>query len=520
MKNFKKAFALLLSLALTLSVFSVNVFADDVNGKSGTSLTWELTDGTLTISGTGNMANYDRDYGPSAPWDLYREDIHTVVIEDGVTSIGDYAFSDLSALTNVSISNTVKSIGNDAFLYCDQIKTIDIPDSVTSIGNEAFLRCGELSSVKLSEALIYIGDQAFYCCEKLSSIRIPDSVQQLGNEAFYRCSGLSSVTFGSSLAYIGESAFYNCNLLETVNLPQSICYIGSDAFRFTAYYNNDDNWEDGVLYNGKYLVSADYHDSDEAKIKAGTTLIASYAFYWCSITTVTIPDSVKFIGEGAFSDCDNLTSVTIPSSVNYIDNFAFINCFNLMSVTVPSSVIYVGAYSFGFDQEGNKIEGFTLKGEKGSAAEQYAKEYDVEFIALGDDSAKDDFYLDTEALTMPNLVAETTAESIISALANSNISATITDRNGATLESSALVGTGCKVITEDGEFTVIVKGDVDGSGEVDAADYLKVKGSLLGQATLTDEFAIAADADGDKDLAATDYLKIKAFFLGTFDLFE
>ena len=319
---------------------------------------------------------------------------------------------------------------------------------------------------------------------------------------------------------IGDRAFYNCQNLDSIKLSHGLEYIGDEAFYATAYYNDGDNWEEEILYIDEYLICATTDLADDFSIKSGTRLIASYAFFYCTFTSIEIPNSVKIIGDSAFYACEYLTSVTIPSSVTYIGGFAFYCCSNIMSITIPSSVSYVGYCAFGYDSDDEKIKSFTVTGQKGSVAKEYAIEHGFEFIELDISIPADsDYYLDTQTNTMPNLVAKTTVDALISALSEYGVSATVTDKNGVALDSSAFVGTGCKVVCEKGEFTVIVKGDVDGSGEVDAADYLKVKGSLHGQATLTDEFALAADADGNNELTSTDYLKIKAFFLGTFDLF-
>ena len=156
----------------------------------------------------------------------------------------------------------------------------------------------------------------------------------IGDYAVYDC-GLTSISIPNSVTSVGNRAFFLCDSLTSISIPDSVTSIGEYAFFGTAYYNNEQNWEDGVLYLGKYLVEADSDLSGEYTIKEGTTLIADSAFSWRgSLTSVTIGDGVTSIGEYAFYDCDSLTSITIPDSVTSIGPCAFADCENLTSITV------------------------------------------------------------------------------------------------------------------------------------------------------------------------------------------
>lgn len=156
------------------------------------------------------------------------------------------------------------------------------------------------------------------------------------NSPFYD-SNIKSVVVESDVTTIGERAFYNCDNLTSVAIPDSVTTIGHYAFVDTGYYNNSSNWENSVLYIGKYLIKAKNSLSGSYKIKDGTRLIADYAFKSCdNLTSVAIPENVTTIGDQAFCDCDSLISVTISDSVTTIGDKAFCYCDNLEIIMVDA----------------------------------------------------------------------------------------------------------------------------------------------------------------------------------------
>ena len=163
---------LVVCLALILCAFlmpNISQAAEVASGSCGESVTWALDDtGILTVSGSGAMADYA---SPSAsPWYSQRESIKTIIVEDGVTSIGFYAFYYCSSLTNLTIPDSVTSIGDWAFYYCSSLTNLTIPDSVTSIGDAAFYNCISLTNLTIPESVTSIGDFAFYYCDALSDV--------------------------------------------------------------------------------------------------------------------------------------------------------------------------------------------------------------------------------------------------------------------------------------------------------------------------------------------------------------
>ena len=197
--------------------------AEDACGED---LTWRFDEETATlyIEGEGDMwdfVEWDEDYQSYnfsyIPWKNYSTKIENIIIADGVTSIGDWAFYDCSSLTSIEIPDSVTSIGDGAFCSCSSLTSITIPDSVTSIGSSAFAECSSLESIEIPDSVTSIGDWAFNDCDSLTSIEIPDSVTFIGNCAFYHCTSLESIEIPDSVTSIGYSAFSHCSSLETIN---------------------------------------------------------------------------------------------------------------------------------------------------------------------------------------------------------------------------------------------------------------------------------------------------------------
>ncbi len=198
------------------------------SGKCGENVQWSLSGGTLTISGSGKMKDYS--YNVYAPWSDQREAIQKVVIKDGVTSIGDYAFANCESLTSVTIPGSVTSIGGHAFSWCLVLEDVMIPESVTSIGDWAFEYCCALTDIAIPTGVTRIGEHMFFYCGNLKSVTIPDSVTSIGTYAFFYCMALTDVTIPESVTNIGRIAFESCEALTSVTIPASVTSIGEWAF--------------------------------------------------------------------------------------------------------------------------------------------------------------------------------------------------------------------------------------------------------------------------------------------------
>ena len=226
----KKLLLLLIMMLLPMMAMA------DSSGTCGDNLTWTLVEstGTLTISGTGAMNNYnDPMYYTSdiSPWYNDWTKIKSVVIEDGVTSIGSNAFLDCQLLTSVAIPNSVISIGSSSFYHCTGLTFVTVSNSVTTIGNYAFYYCSGLTSVTIGNSVTSIGEYAFYKCNGLTSITIPNSVTSIANLAFSDCADLTSVTIGSGIKTIKYGAFGYCFKLADVYCYAETAPISVDAFQ-------------------------------------------------------------------------------------------------------------------------------------------------------------------------------------------------------------------------------------------------------------------------------------------------
>lgn len=255
------------------------------NGTCGENLVWTLDDsGVLTISGTGEMDGFTfmedavgstTEGNKMAPWYKYRTAIKSIVIKNGVTSIGVFAFYECSELISVEIPDSVTSVGSCAFWGCSSLISIEIPDGVTKIESFVFIYCESLESVKLPDSATIIEDGAFKSCKKFKSIEIPGSVESIGKKAFLECYSLASVEIAEGVTSIGSNAFYN-SALTSIEIPNSVT----------------------------------------------STSIGNSAFENCtSFESVTIPKSVTSIKNRAFTYCDNLTIYGYAGS--YAETFAY-----------------------------------------------------------------------------------------------------------------------------------------------------------------------------------------------------
>ena len=205
-----------------------------VGDEYGTNLTWKYySDNSLVIEGSGAMADFEFSYATydiDYPWINYRNQITSVSVGEGITTIGNSAFSQFTNLQSISLPSTLQTIGSTVFYYCEKLPSITIPANVTSIGVSTFSYCELLASANIPVGVTFIPESLFYDCHALQTIVLPEGVQSIGEEAFYSCDGLTNISFPSTLTQIGDYAFNWSTSLASITLPASIESIGEAAF--------------------------------------------------------------------------------------------------------------------------------------------------------------------------------------------------------------------------------------------------------------------------------------------------
>lgn len=358
MMKTKQIWAAAIAFCMVFMLIPMAAFAENLyEGSCDKNLKWtyDAEKRTLFISGTGDMPNYysSSTEGSRAPWvnSKIKDEIETVVLSDGVTSIGEYAFFECTSLKTVTMPNSVISINKGAFYKCIALLDITFPASVTSIGDEAFQYCAGLKEITIPGSVKNIGENAFYDCYYYEM----DDDYNITYSA-----GLEKVTIEDGVETIGGYAFYRCNKLNDVTLPDSVKSIGDNAFQHTGLYNDDSKWE--VLYIGNHLIKADdwalnLGKTSDYSIIPGTKTIADSAFHGCSsLKSITLPNSVTSIGNHAFDSCNSLTCITIPNSVTSIGDEAFYTCFDLQSINVdPDNLAYCSENGVLYNKEKTEI---------------------------------------------------------------------------------------------------------------------------------------------------------------------
>ena len=319
---------------------NLSVNAADVeivqNGSCGENISYTIdSEGTLFISGSGKM----QDYNKHSPFTTNSNIIRNVVIENGITSIGEYAFYQCGGINSVTIPDSVIDIGKDAFSGCSGLQSITLPPHITHITEYSFKECRRLTSLTIPDSVTTIDSCAFDDCSGLTTLTIGNHVTSIAIGAFSFCENLTSVTIPDSVTSLGADVFFGCRKLKSITIPDSLISIGEDAFYDTEWFQQK---PEGLVYADKvlYCYKGSAPESLHIDIPYGVTAIAGGAFSECSesLKSITIPDSVLLIGDEAFRYCSGLTSVRIPDSVKSLGETAFGNCSSLTSVTIGNGV--------------------------------------------------------------------------------------------------------------------------------------------------------------------------------------
>lgn len=293
-------------------------------GNCGTGVTWSLDEasGLLKISGNGAMNDY---IIGETPWAPMAEQITAVEITDGVTAVGNWAFSELVNLSSVSIAQSVTEIGDSAFYGCTGLTFVSLPAGMEILNEGLFYGCTSLREVQIPAGVHTIENVAFSGCESLKSVWIPDNVTVLGDYAFSGCAALEQVTLPESLGMISEGAFDSCAALREIRIPATATAIGDYAF-----------------FGCKSL--------ETVILGENVTSIGWSAFDACvSLKEITIPAKVETLGWGAFQGCTGLTEIKLPACVGEIGYRAFADCTALtrMEIANPQCDVYAAEETLG-----------------------------------------------------------------------------------------------------------------------------------------------------------------------------
>lgn len=338
-------------------------------GECGDDLTWSLSsDGTLTISGTGDMYDYISDgISANTPWAKFLIDIKKVEVRGSIGHIGKLAFSNCSNLRSIGLPEAISSIGEQAFSYCSSLISISIPSSVTSIDYQTFLGCSSLTTIILPDSLEFIGNYAFDSCSSLGSIILPESVVSIGRGAFTNCSSLTSVFLPSNISSIEYAAFSSCSSLKNVYYAGSIARWnsisiseGNEVLLNAAIYYQSSYSDIGISFSGVCGENLTWNLSSDGTLTiSGTGDMYDYssdgiggipAPPWIShadsISKILIDEGVTSIGSHAFVWCKNVDYFYLPNGLISIEPFAFYGCSSDVSIVLPDTMSRIGSCAF------------------------------------------------------------------------------------------------------------------------------------------------------------------------------
>ena len=295
---------------------------------------------TFTSSGTYSMeVKYTKDGSVDGGSDYAK--VYNIALNTGNNS-GDSNTENIVA-SGTCGDNITWKLHNDGTLTIEGTGRMTSSPWIANYGSE-------IKTVIIGEGVTVIGGSAFSGCSSLTTINIPESVTSIGNYAFYACSSLTSITIPKGVTSIGSSAFYYCSSLTSITIPEGVTSIGQDAFS-----NTNLPVENNIRYAGTWVVGVTGKTKDKYTLRDNTTGIADNMFANCSMTEITLPNNLKYIGNGVCVDCRNLTSLNIPESVTSIGEWAFMNCFSVTSLTIPSNVTSIGGGAFTGRAHGTSI---------------------------------------------------------------------------------------------------------------------------------------------------------------------
>lgn len=325
------------------------------SGKCGEQATWTLTaGGTLTVSGSGGIWDAaDGTFwldgeGFRKRWDGLNGYIKRIVIQQGITSVGMYAFANCPQLTEVSFPASVESIGYFAFGMCEKLTRITLPNTVRSLGGSAFYQCVRMESATLSSGMDVIPEMAFIGCTSLKSVKIPNGIRTIETQAFAACSKLQGLELPASMSTLGSGVFsqaFDPAKKVSLTVPATVTRIDWGCFAESNLYAirlnaKVDKLESHMFNLCRHLQSVTLSDTIKSFVDS--------TFYRCkNLKEVTLPAGLQSLGEWAFIDCASLEKIDLPATLSQIPSLTFSGCRALQSVTIPASVASIESGAFG-----------------------------------------------------------------------------------------------------------------------------------------------------------------------------
>ena len=379
----RKFLCLLLALTLLLGL-AVAVSATETgepvhSGTCGKNAVWsfDAETGTLTISGTGSTTDYAYHFVSSqAPWTPLSGQLTKVVVEDGITRLGNHSFTECTNLVEVVLPDSITELGSDVFNNCRSLAGVEFPDTLTVLGNNVFSGCYALETFTVPDSITEIPDSMFNYCKNLKTITFHDGVTSIGSNAFYMCESLTDVQLPAGLKFMGGGVFFNCKSLTSLDWPAALKNIYGSTFSMSgltefvvpegvisigarAFDGCTDLHTlvlpDSVATLGEYAFSFT-PNLTELRIPTAVTAIPSGCFSRSGLTEVVIPEGVTSIGRYAFHDSANLERVVLPESLTEVASEVFWNCSSLKEINWPSGVDTIGLSMF----SGTALEEFTV----------------------------------------------------------------------------------------------------------------------------------------------------------------
>ncbi len=520
----RKILSLVLSAAMMLSMCTIGAGAEgnwwdelivdstNPNGAVSDTVMWEFDSATYTLIIRGNGAIPDSSNRTNShPWSgKTNSTIERIVVEDGITSVGKYAFANMrlvkeivlpssvesmstyvfnkcsalrtltlppmevitadilsgSSVENLIIPEGVKEIGANAFYNVRSIKTVSLPESLEKIVDGAFISCNQLTEVTLPESLTYLGSAAFYNCTSLKKINIPDGVDKIYDLTFHACESLEYITLPENIDLNSWGAFTGCNKLCDEN---GFLVINGAFLHYTEATNTEVfTVPDGVKFVGCLFRGDMGFVSSHKKIVFPDSVedIADYAFIFNrNVEEIVLSDNIKEITDETFSNCTNLKKINLPANLETLGKNAFANCTKLESIEIPAGVVEL-------------CEG---------AFENCAE---LKEITIGKSVEKIDVNVFSECMNL------TKVHYMGNEKQWNNID--VADGNDV-------------LLTADLTFEELLKiiGDIDGDGEITASDALAMRKYLSGRTTAEGINIDLADAFEDGRINAKDLLAIK-----------